>query len=85
MTRKTYDKLQHEQQAFDAQLEAMMAEHDGEFVLFKDEHPIAFFASYNEAYQAGLDRFGLDEVYIVSEVKTRDRYPTSITWAAGVL
>lgn len=84
-TNDRYARLEEEQRAFDAKLDEMMRDHEGEFVLFRRGEPVEFFASYNDAYQAGLDRFGLDEVYIVSEVKRRDRYPASITWAAGVL
>ena len=79
-----YSRLEEQQSAFDAQLDEMMRDHDGEFVLFRDGRPVEFFKSYNEAYQAGLDRFGLDEVYIVSEVKRRDHHATSVTWAAGM-
>lgn len=80
-----YEQLEREQKAFDSQLADMMRDHDGEFVLFRAERPVAFFPTYNEAYQAGLDQFGLDEVYIVSEVKRRDHHPASVTWAAGVM
>lgn len=80
-----YAQLEREQKAFDSQLDQMMSEHEGEFVLFRDEKPVAFFDSYDEAYQAGLDRFGLDEIYIVSEVKRRNQYATSVTWAAGAM
>jgi len=80
-----YEQLEREQKAFDSQLAEMMRDHDGEFVLFHGEKPVAFFSTYNEAYQAGLDQFGLDEVYIVSEVKRRDHHPTSVTWAAGAM
>jgi hypothetical protein len=78
-------QLEREQKAFDLQLKDMMRDHDGEFVLFRGEKPIAFFATYNEAYQAGLDQFGLDDVYIISEVKRRDHHATSVTWAAGAM
>ena len=80
-----YEQLEREQKAFDSQLADMMRDHDGEFVLFRGEKPVAFFSSYNEAYQSGLDQFGLDAVYIVSEVKRRDHHPTSVTWAAGAM
>jgi hypothetical protein len=80
-----YAQLEREQRAFDSQLDEMMRDHDGEFVLFRGERPIDFFATYNEAYQAGLDQFGLDDVYIVSEVKRRDQHATSVTWAAGAM
>jgi hypothetical protein len=88
MTAQTDDRIQrleNEQKAFDAQLESMMTDHDGEFVLFRERKPVSFFATYMEAYQAGLDLFGFDEVYIVSAVKRRDVHATSITWAAGAM
>jgi hypothetical protein len=80
-----YPKLEREQEAFDSQLDEMMREHEGEYVLFRGGKPVAFFTTYNEAYQAGLDKFGLDDVYIVSEVKRRDQHATSVTWAAGAM
>jgi hypothetical protein len=83
MATSDYSKLEREQRAFDDHLDDMMRDHEGEYVLFCGE-PVAFFRTYNEAYQAGLDRFGLDAVYIVSEVKRRDQYATSVNWAAGV-
>jgi hypothetical protein len=80
-----YSQLEREQKAFDSQLDDMMRDHDGEFVLFRGEKPVLFSSTYDEAYRAGLDQFGLDEVYIVSEVKRRDHHAASITWAAGAL
>lgn len=80
-----YPQLQREQDAFDHQLDEMMAEHDGEFVVFKDGAPVAFFASYDEAYREALERFGPDETYLVSEVKRRSRAVTSYAWDAGVM
>ncbi|MEA2162998.1 MAG: hypothetical protein QOK37_1125 [Thermoanaerobaculia bacterium] len=88
MTTDTDDRVQRlegEQRAFDSQLEDMMTDHEGEFVLFRKGKPVSFFPTYMEAYQAGLDRFGLDDVYIVSAVKRRDIHATSITWAAGAM
>jgi hypothetical protein len=78
-----YTQLEGEQKAFDAQLAEMMRDHEGEFVLFRGQRPVAYFDTYDAAYQAGLDRFGLDDVYIVSEVKFRDHLAASVTWAAG--
>ena len=85
METNNYAQLEEEQRAFDAKLEEMMRDHDGEFVLFRGGEPVQFFGSYNEAYKAGLDRFGLDDTYIVSQVKRRDQHATSVTWAAGVM
>lgn len=81
----TFSAIRKEQEAFDASLDQMMAEHGGEFVLFKNGQPVEFFGDYQSAYKAGLDNFGLDETFLVSEVKRREPQTTSITWAAGAL
>lgn len=80
-----YPDLEREQNAFESQLDAMLDEHEGEFVLFKDGHPMEFFPAYDAAYRAGLDRFGLEGVFLVSEVKRRERQATSISWQSGVM
>lgn len=84
-TQNIYVTLEREQDAFDAQLDLMMKEHEGEFVLFKEGRPIAFFEAYDETYRAGLDKFGLDQTFLVSEVKKREPQTTSISWQAGVM
>lgn len=77
-------ELELEQAAFNAQLDEMLKEHAGEFVVFKGGRAVAFFAGYDEAYRAALERFGPDETFIVSEVKRRTPEVTSIAWEAGV-
>lgn len=80
-----YPQLHLEQLAFDAQLADMLPDHAGEFVIFKDEAPIAFFQTYDEAYAEALARFGLSETYLISEVKRREPQVTSLAWEAGVM
>lgn len=82
---KPYAQIEREQEAFNAQLDHMMQEHQGEFALFKDGSPVAFYATYNQAYTAGLDRFGMDQTFLVSEVKRREPQTTSIAWESGVM
>lgn len=82
---KEYADITREQEAFDRQLTAMLSDHDGEFVLFKDGAPVAFFATYDQAYRAGLERFGINQTFLISEVKHRDRTATSVAWEAGVM
>lgn len=81
----TYPELEREQAAFDSQLEEILKQHEGEFVLFKDGQPIDFFPAYDAAYRAGIDRFGLDQTFLVSDVKRRPPEITSISWQAGVM
>jgi hypothetical protein len=82
---KELSRIEREQNAFDRQLNDLMREHEGEFVIFKDEAPVAFLPSYEEAYATALDRFGLDQTFFVSEVKRRPPQTTSFAWEAGVM
>jgi hypothetical protein len=78
-------KIEREQQAFDDQLTTMLRDHAGEFVLFNDGQPVSFFKSYEDAYAAGLAQFGVDQPFLVSEVKRRVAQSTSLAWEAGVM
>jgi hypothetical protein len=80
-----FDVLQAEQNAFDEQLDEMLRDHAGEFVLFRDRKPVAFFTDYKSAFEAGLERYGLDQVFLVSEVKRRKEESVSISWDTGVM
>ena len=77
--------LQEEQAAFDSQLPDLLREHRGQFILFKDGHPVGFFADHGSAYAAGLERFGLDAVFLVAPVEPPRRQPISFSWQAGVM
>lgn len=81
----TYPALEREQKAFDSQLTVMLKAHAGEFVLFKNARPVEFFKSYDDAYRAGIERFGLDGAFLVSDVKRRAPETTSISWQSGVM
>jgi len=79
------DRLRREQAAFDRQLPELLLEHRGELVVFKDEVPQGFYKTYNDAYRAALDRFGLDDVFLISEVLERRPELVPISWTAGVM
>jgi hypothetical protein len=80
-----YAAIEREQEAFDRELPSMLAEHEGEFALFHGGQLIALFPIYEEAYRAGLDRYGVDATFLVSEVKTRAPQVTSYAWESGVM
>lgn len=80
-----YPQLEREQDAFNRQLPDMLSEHQGKFALFHGGKPVAFFPLYDEAYRAGLDQFGIDGTFLVSEVKEREPQVTSYAWEAGVM
>lgn len=86
MTAKTrYSDLEAEQAAFNAMLDELMTEHAGQFVLVKGGKPVAFYPTFADAHKAALERFGLEEVFLVSEVKKRGPETPSISWTTGVM
>lgn len=78
-------RIREEQAAFDAQVESLAAEHPGAFVLFKDGGAISFHDTFQAAFDAGLDRFGLDEPFLVSQAAVRVPQPLSFAWDFGVM
>ncbi len=80
-----YEQLRVEQEAFDQQLDDMLQSHPGEFVLFKDGKPVSFYSDYQAAYKAGIENFGTNQIFLVSEVKKREPAPISLSWFAGVM
>lgn len=81
----TEPTLEQEQAAFDARLPELLRDHQGEFVVFKHGEPVGFYPDYETAYNAALDRFGLDSVFLVSEVQQRLPQSVSLAWDAGVM
>ena len=77
--------LEPEQQAFDEQLEGLLKDHAGEFVVFHAGSPTSFHPTYDGAYAAALKRFGTEGVFLLSLVRPRRTEPVSLSWAAGVL
>lgn len=85
MSTQRKDLLQVEQSAYDQQLESMLAEHAKEFVVFHGGQAAGYFKTYNEAYAYALDTYGLDAVFLISQVIRRDTQPASLSWYAGVM
>jgi hypothetical protein len=77
--------LEEEQAAFNAQLPELITGHEGEYVLFQGGRPVQFFDTHEAAYAAGLDRFGLDVIFLVWEVAKPQLHPVSVSWDAGVM
>jgi hypothetical protein len=84
-TRRTPLPLREEQTAFEALLPTLLGDHAGAYVLFKDQAPVAFFASEEEALRTALARFGLGSDFLVAKVEKPDPQPISISWEAGVM
>ena len=77
--------IDDERAAFDAQLEGLLQEHEGKIVLFREGKIVDFFADESAAYDAGLQRFGSDGVFLVTRVSVPSPAPISIAWSAGVM
>ena len=77
--------LKEEQAAFETQLDELLKTHKGKFVLFKSGQVVGFFDDHESAYNEGLDRFGLDTVFLVAPVEKIRPQPISVSWDAGVM
>lgn len=74
-----------EQAAFDALLPSLLESHAGQYVLFKDGQPVEFFDGHEAAFNAGLERFGLDAVFLVAPIEPPAPRSVSLAWDAGVM
>jgi hypothetical protein len=77
--------LKVEQAAFDRLLPKILKDRRGQFVVVYGEESRGFFTTYDEAYAFALDNFGLDAVFLISEVIERNNTPASISWHSGVM
>jgi hypothetical protein len=77
--------LEREQDAFDSQLDDLLKEHAGKFVLWHHGKLDDLYDNEEQAYKAGLERYGLDEVFLISEVVRYPLHPASVSWEAGVM
>jgi hypothetical protein len=82
---RTLDKLRVEQEAFDSQLDELMQEHAGQFVLMKGGDVVGYYDSFQAAYSDGVLKYGPADVFLVSEVKHRPPESPSISWTVGAM
>ena len=57
--------LRHERDLLELQRDKLMAEHPDEYVLFRFGQAHGFYPTHAAAYNAGLDRFGVQEPFLV--------------------
>ena len=69
--RARLNRVRAEQRAFDSQIDDLLDKHAGEFVVFHDEQPVAFYPTHAEAYADALKVYGSEGVFLVSQVKKR--------------
>ena len=85
MAKNPYSALEKEQKAFDAMLADLLKEHAGQFVVIKDGEPIGFYQSYGDAYTDALNRYGTDQVFLISEVRVPRAEGPSVSWTTGAM
>ena len=55
--------LEKELQTYRRELEHLL-EHEGKFVLIKDDHVVDFYDSYGDALKAGYEKFKLEPFFV---------------------
>lgn len=73
------ERIRREQEAFDRLLPELLEEHRGRFAVVHDGEVAGFYPSYAEAYEAALERFGCEAVFLVAEVEQSLRYEVSMS------
>ena len=72
------ERLARERGAFESEREALLASHAGEFVVFKDRKVVLFDGTFQGAYEQAVDRFGIDDVFFLAEVRPKVQQPPFI-------
>ena len=62
------DLLLKETQVFQRHRDEWLQDHVGEYVTIRDEEVGGFFASYGDAFKAGLQRFGSSRSFLIRQV-----------------
>jgi hypothetical protein len=75
--RDVESRLLEESELFHAQLPELLKEHAGEIALFKDGRLLATFESFELAFDAGVDRFGLEPFLVerITDGSSEDAQP----------
>ncbi len=77
--------LRREQAAFDRQLDELLREHAGEYVVFHGEQVLGFFPNANVAYAEAIERLGPDEQFLMRKVEKPRPPAVSLAWRTGTL
>ena len=61
--------LEKEQQYYENQKEELLKHHEGQFALIKDQKIHGFFTTEKEAFDKGVELFGVEEMFIKQVLK----------------
>ena len=79
------EKLLEERQRFEKIEPGLLEEHKGQFVLFKGGKVHDFFPDAMAAFEAGLQRYGLDDAFLIEKVGMRIGASVSLTLDLGLI
>jgi len=74
-----------EKAKFREQLAQLKKEHLGKWVLFKDGNVIDFFDDEDDAYAAGLKKFGTETPFLVTAIVDEEPKTTSFALELGTI
>ncbi|MBI2336143.1 MAG: hypothetical protein HYU97_05220 [Deltaproteobacteria bacterium] len=66
--------LKQEQVFFEGQKEKLLQQHEGQFVLIKNQKIHGFFTTEQEAYEKGIELFGAQEMFIKQILKKEPKH-----------
>ena len=70
---------------FQTQLDTFLKTHAGQFALVKNQKVIGFYTSHEDAFSAGIQKYGLDDIFYVANVERNSPQPISYAWNEGVM
>lgn len=68
MTPKAKASLSNELSWYESNKNAWLDSHSGEFVLIGGKETVGFFPSYEQAFEAGLEAFGIGTDFLIKQV-----------------
>ena len=65
-------RLSVELDLYDTHKAEWLNNHRGEFVVIKGKSPLGFFAEFQAAYRAGVEKYGVDTDFLVKRVVAQE-------------
>jgi hypothetical protein len=63
----------------------LLEQHPGKVVLFKGGEVQGIYETYDEAYAAGVDKFGVDTEFLIELLLERHAPSVSLSWLHGLI
>ena len=85
MSAEKNSAIQSEQAAFEQLLPALLKEHTGQYVVVKNAQAVGFHVSFDDAYTAALNTYGVDTIFLIAKIEPARKAATSLAWDCGVM